>query len=323
MFYHDIKEHMSPSAMSAWLGSRSSFIKSYFKGEKGPETKAMAFGTKVHALIEGGMLKATQVYDNNEKELRFEVEEGSGLYFFGKPDSYSGRLETEDYSAAEFVDYKSGKNNGWEEKLPTDVKMLATAWLVWMATGKPDEVLGYIEFIETVWNPDAHDVEVVEGTDTVVMGRKYSRAELENFTKAILKAMGDVNKFYEKWQQSSGEFVRSSDIEDALRIREKIAKLEEELEEVEGLIASQMEFGGEENHAIEGKRGTYYFKTTDAWDYPPELPFLLDGTEAFTLGKAERVASGAKAVKKNYELVTEPATTKRTLAFRAATVKKK
>lgn len=321
MFYHDKKEHMSPSAMQSWLHSRGSFIKSYFREERGIETKSMAFGTKVHALIEGGMLNATQVYDHNEAELRFEVEPDSGLYFMGKPDSYSDPLDDEGVSSVEFVDYKSGKTNSWNEKLPTDIKMLATAWLVWRASGKPDVVNGYVEFIETVWDEELHDVKIVEGTDTVVMARRYTWAEMENFTQAILKAMSDVNAFYKKWEASSGEFVRQDDIDAALKLRARLATIEAELEEVEDRIASQMEFGGEETHKLDGL-GTYYFKTTDAWEYPEELEFVLDGAEKFTLGKAERVASGVKAVKKNYELVNEPATSKKTLAYRAAIKKK-
>lgn len=321
MFYHDKKEHMSPSAMQSWLHSRGSFIKSYFREERGIETKSMAFGTKVHALIEGGMLKATQVYDHNEATLKFEVLEGSGLYFLGKPDSYSDRIDDGDTSTVEFVDYKSGKTNGWDEKLPTDIKMLATAWLVWMATGKPDQVLGYIEFIETVWSSEEHDVVLVEGKETQVMGRVYTKAELENFTNAILKAMREVNLFYEKWLMASGEFVKEDDIELALELRGQIGKIEENLKEVEERIAIQMQFGGEESHPVEGK-GTFYFKTSETWEYPDELAFVLDGTEPFTLGKAERVASGAKAVKKNYELVNEPATSKTTINFRKAAEKK-
>lgn len=319
-FYHEIKEHMSPSAMSSWLNSRSSFIKSYFKGEKGAETKAMAFGTKVHALIEGGMLKAQHVYDHNEEEIRLPVDhydedDKSGLWFMGKPDSYTFSKDE-----AAFVDYKSGKANNWEEKLPTDIKMMATAWLVWRKAGEPKRVRGYVEFIETVWNPETNDIELVDDTKTVVVNRVYTHAELKSFTQAIIKAMQDVNAFYERWQASSGEFVKESDIQESVRLRGQIESLEADLEEVEDRIASQMDFGGEENHKTEG--GTFYFKTTEAWDYPPELEFLLDGKEEFTLEKAERVASGVKAVKRNYELVNEPAATKRTLAYRSLPKKK-
>lgn len=315
-FYHDKKAHMSPSALANWINSPSAFIKSYFLEEKGPETKAMSMGTKIHALIEGGMIKARHAYDTNEQELKFEVAPGTGLYFMGKPDSFEHEQVG---GAAMFVDYKSGKANAWAEKLPTDVKMRATAWLVWKATGEPNYVMGYIEYIETVWNPDAHDIELVEGKETEVIKIQYTRAEMESFTDAILKAMRDVNDFYEKWLKSSGDFVNSNDIEQALRMRAGIAALEKSLAEIEDRIASQMEFGGEETHKVEG--GTYYFRKTEKFEYPPELEFLLDGSELVTLEKAERVAAGVKAAKQNYELVNVPVEVKKTISFRASNKK--
>lgn len=319
-FYHEVKEHMSPSALANWLGSRSSFIKSYFKNERGPETKAMAFGTKVHALIEGGMLQAKVGYHHNEDTLKAEVETGSGLYFLGKPDSYGKFM-----GHVRFVDYKSGKANGWDEKLPTDIKMMATAWLVWKVTGEPDDVIGSIEFIPTVWSDEEHDVVLLLGEDdepvpSTVIERTYTKAELENFTKAILKAMRDVNTFYKKWQLASGEFVKDTDIEKALKLRKEIEKKEVELSEVEDRIASQMEFGGEENHKVDG--GTWYFKETLGWEYPDELSVHW-GNSYLTLGEVEPIMQGVKTAKKSYELVTEPATTKRSIAFRKPPEKKK
>lgn len=309
-FYHDVKEHMSPSALSQWLGGRGQFVRSYFAGEKGPETKAMTAGTEIHALVEAGIIKAQHVYFNAEKELKVEVP-GTEFHFLGRPDSFE--LQG---AVAKFVDYKSGKANGWDEKLPTDIKMRATAWLVWRATGEPLMVHGFVEFIQTTWDPEQRKVVPVDGKETEVASIVYTADEMESFTKVIIRNMEAVNEFYEKWKESSGEFVSNADVMRSVELRRSIAEQEAELDEVEDRILSQMEFGGTENHKT--PYGTYFIKTSKTYEYPKELHFLLDGNEPFTLEKAERVASGVKAAKSNFELANDPKEVKRSVTFRAA-----
>jgi len=116
MFYHEVKEHMSPSAHDTWHRSKSSFIQSYFELKKGPETAAMKFGTQVHALIEHGMLKVKKQFDQNEMGLRHEA--GNGLYYFGKPDSFQSKPVK---NTVEFVDYKTGKNARYADTKQLDL----------------------------------------------------------------------------------------------------------------------------------------------------------------------------------------------------------
>ena len=148
MFYHDKKEHMSPSALDQWFRQRSAFVGSYFEEKDRVDTKAMQAGRQIHRLIEGGMIPAKCSYAINEQEIKVRVP-GTDFYFMGIPDS---RTESKDGNESMFVDYKSGKANEWKEKLPTDIKMKATAWLVWQEGGESAEVVkGAIEFIQTTW----------------------------------------------------------------------------------------------------------------------------------------------------------------------------
>lgn len=310
MFYHDIKEHMSPSALDQWLHNRSGFIKSYFMGEKGATSAAMRGGTKIHALIEGGLIKAKHVYEHAEQPIKVEVP-NSNFSFMGIPDSYETQIIHE---RAAFVDYKSGKANNWEEKLEGDIKMKATAWLVWLQTGRPAEVHGSIEFIQTTWNEGTREIVPIDGKETEIIERIYIREELEEFTQVIIKAMKDVNAFYEKWLKSSGDFVSMTDIESAVQLRKLIADSEEQLGEIEERIMSQMDFGGEETHKT--PYGTFSIRESRTYDYPGTLEFVLDGKERMSLEKADRVAAGAKAARDNFQLVNEPKSVKRSIQFR-------
>jgi hypothetical protein len=61
-FYHELKEHMSPSALDQWKRQRSAFVGTYFEKKDKVETKAMTAGKQIHRLIEGGMLKAKKIF---------------------------------------------------------------------------------------------------------------------------------------------------------------------------------------------------------------------------------------------------------------------
>ena len=317
-FYSDVKEHCSPSALDNWLNSKASFIKNYFAGEKGPETKAMTAGTQIHALVEAGVFKAQKVFDRNEHKLLINVNEM--FKFLGVPDSYTSKtMEDENAgSYAEFVDYKSGKSNGWVEKLPTDIKMKATAWLVWKDTGCPDMVFGHIEYIQTMYDPETRTVVPVEGKETEVISITYTREELEAFTKVIEREMSAVNEEYERWKSSTGEFVNQQDVERYVALRNEIEQKEVELEEIGNRIQQQMEFGGEEHHKT--SFGTFSMKCTKTYEYPMTLKInYLD--MGLMLDDADQIAAAAKAAKKNFELVNDPVSTTRKVQFRPARTK--
>jgi hypothetical protein len=314
-FYHDIKEHMSPSAMAQWMHQRSAFIRSYFEGERTPETAAMRGGTAIHRLIEGGMFPAKHIFDLHEEEIRVPVP-GSGFFFMGKPDS---RDEKATKGVARFVDYKSGKANDWKAKLPIDIKMKATAWLVWQATGCPEKVVGSIEFIQTTWDPEAKEVVPLEGVESDIIECTYLAQDLEAFTKVIIKTMGDVNDFFERWKNASGEFVSDEDTQLYEGLAAKKEAIEAEIEEVKERIMGQMEFGGVLNHKTAA--GTFYITEKKEYSYPDEL-IVRHGDEEHTLKEVEEIAASAKAAKKNFELTSEPISTATTIGFRKASKKK-
>jgi hypothetical protein len=295
------------------MTSRSSFVKNYFMGERGPETAAMATGTKVHKLIEAGLIKAQCSYEHNEEVLTIEL--GDGRKFLGVPDSYEIFDKPKSQKAARFVDYKTGKLNDWKNKLPIDIKMKATAWLVWKTCGEPEEVVGKIEFFQTTWNPEAHEVVPIEGQESEVVSITYSKEDLQSFSTVIKFAMDDVNAFYEKWKESTGEFVNQDDIEKYASLKVEIDRKEAEMDEVGERILAQMDFGGEENHKT--PIGTFYVKTTNTYEYPAGLRFKWKGYE-LGVEDADEVSMALKAAKKNYELVNEPTNTKRSISFRGA-----
>ncbi len=86
MFYPDVKKWISPSALASWHTGKGNFIKSYFEGDRSPETLAMKSGSKIHSLIEGGLLEPLTKYEHTEKTLEFEVQKG--ITVLGIPDSH-------------------------------------------------------------------------------------------------------------------------------------------------------------------------------------------------------------------------------------------
>lgn len=309
-FYPDVKDGLSPSALAQWRNQRSAFVKSYFQQERGPETKAMQAGTEIHALIEAGIIKAQKDFDYHEKDLSVTI--GEGRVFRGRPDSFS-KVKAK---RVRFVDYKSGKANDWKEKLPTDVKMRATAWLVWKESKEPEEVEGHIEYFQTTWDPEQRKVVPVDDTKSEVISIIYTDVEMAAFTQVILKAMDEINAFYERWLTSTGEFVNKSDVEAYIDLRAAIEQKEALLDELGERILSQMEVGGSENHKVPGI-GTFYVRETRAYDYPENLPVKYADME-ITLDSADGITAAAKAAKKNYELMTDPKSVVRSVSFRAA-----
>lgn len=311
MFYPDVKEYMSPSAFQSWMRSRSSFVKSYFEGERTPETAAMKGGTMIHRLIEAGLLEAKLRYKHNEMELRHPADTFDTM---GKPDSFEKKGKT-----AYFVDYKSGKANGWEAELPKDLKMLFTAWLVWNACGKPEKVEGAIEFFQTTWNPETKEVEPLE-KESETIHITYHAEQLKAFTDVIIREMNAVNAFYIKWTDKDTSFIDESDCKQLAKLTAEIDQRAEQVTKLKERILTQMEFGGVTNHNIEGL-GTFYLTTKKTYQYPPALKVnYLD--YGLTLEDAEEVAKCVSAAKKNFELVNKPVTESTSMGYRKPTKKK-
>jgi hypothetical protein len=311
-FYPELKEHMSPSAIDSWVRSRSSFIKSYFENEKTPETSAMKAGTKVHALIEAGVIQTKIALDIQEQEIVIDLP--NGVKFLGRPDAYEERNpKAKDVS---FVDFKTGVANTWKEKLPTDIKMKATAWLVWMQSNKPKMVHGYIEFIQMVWDEELKEKVPIKGIESEVVEITYTAEELESFTDFIMKSIQEVNDFYEKWLTKTDLFVNQEDVHEYMRLNDQVEKLEKQMEEVKERIKDQMEVGGLIN--LKNDKGTFYISEKKTYQYPNELEFVVSGTK-YCLGEFEDfIEPAAKAAKKNFELANEPVSSKTSIGFRQA-----
>ncbi len=307
-FYNDVKEHLSPSALDMWLNNRSAFVKTYFEGEKFQGNAATRAGKSVHALIEGGMLEAKHCYNKNETQILVDI--GDGRRFLGIPDSYESQPHDGHVS---FVDYKTGKENGWKEKLPSDVKMKATAWLVWKVTGEPKYVHGWIEYWPTEWDAENKEVRPIDGAESEEVPINYDEDDLRAFTMVILKAMDEINEAYVRWQDSTGEFVNQEDVEEYVKLDKAKREIETRMTEIKERIMGQMEFGGKDN--VQTQHGSFYVTTRKTYEYPPTLKvnYLNMG---LVLEDVEAIDGAMSAAKKNWERENEPKSVSRTLGFR-------
>jgi hypothetical protein len=310
-FYDSVKPHMSPSALDTWLNQRSSFIKSYFEGTKGPETKAMTAGKNIHALIDAGIFKVQKSFEINEETITIEIKKG--YTFLGIPDSM--QKIKKGASIVHFCDYKTGKENPWKEKLPSDIKMKATAWLVWHKSGKPAAVTGFVEYIPTEWDAENKQVVPIEGAETEVHSITYDALELKEFTDVILKAMDDVNEAYETWLTSTGEFVSEPDMEVYAELKKQKDEIESKMKEIAERLQSQMEFG--HKSTIPTRFGTFFITERKTWEYPKDLSISVNHMQ-YLQSEVEEIVSAAKVAQKNYELTAEPKTVTRSLGFRIA-----
>lgn len=299
-FYPDIKPHISPSALANWYTARSMFVRSYFIGEKTPETSAMKAGKKIHALIEGGMLEVKHWFANREGELTFHIPGRENVLALGFPDSYE--LGGYEGQSAFFVDYKSGKENTWDAaKLAGDLKMKMTAWLVWNATGKPEGVVGYIEYIPTQWNALTREIEPTGGESVVAGECIYTAEEMEAFTAVIIKTIEEVNVAYEEWKNSTDEFVDQNAVAEFAQLAQEVAERETLMEVLKERIGDQMSMGGKET--LPTPFGSFYFTARKTYTYPDEL---------------EKKISEVSAAKKKFETENEPSKITKSLSFRAS-----
>lgn len=321
-FYNDVKKHISPSALATWHGSRSSFIKSYFKGEKFEGNTATRAGTKIHGLIEGGFIKAEKVFGNSEQELVSGFRY-TGVNVLGKPDDYgiSGDVGL-------FVDYKTGGDNEWnKQELANDLKMKTTAWLVWDKLNRPEGgVIGYIEWFGMKWDDTAKEL-VPTNEDHAIFHHKYSAQELLAFEDVIGKTIDDVNSAYEKFSQGENLLVSEDLWKEYAELDAKkkqieaseLEPLETRMSEIKQSISDTLEFGGSLN--LETPIGTFYFKETKKFEYPDDLEFQTESGNIMTLALGEEVSLAMSAAKKNYELSNEPYDIKRSLQFKAKKIK--
>lgn len=319
MFYPDVKEHISPSALQSWHNTQSAFRRSYFEGQKTPETFAMRDGKKIHALFEGGFIEAKKRFEVREKEIVILLE--NGVKVLGIPDS---RQEKPQNGLLEFSDLKTGKEDNWSsEMLPADLKMKTTAWLVYQKAleegHEVEEVKGYIEFLRVEWDSKQKENVPIEGEETKIYWCSYKAGELENFTGFILKTIEDINAEYEKFLAGTVDLVEDYDVVRYNEINEEIAKLSMEQDAIKERIAEQMTFGLQKT--LETEFGTFYFTEKKKYEYPPNLKIgYLD--MGLVLEDAEKIASALSASKKNYELEAEPISVTRSLAYRSKTKKK-
>jgi len=316
MFYPEVKPHISPSAFATWHRQKPLFVRSYFKGEKTPETSAMKGGTKIHALIEGGFLEAKHRFALHEPELRHTVTIGSGsqVQIFGKPDS----TQVACADICEFVDYKTGRENTWDdEKLSVDLKMKLTAKLVLensRANGYvPRIVRGYIEFFYTEWS--GTEVVPIEGKESEVIYFEYTAEELDRFTDVVVKTIEEINVAYEAFLERPKEsFVQGDDVIEYARLDKQRKEIEAKQKEIKDRIGEQLSFSGEDS--FEHEVGTFYTTIKKTYEYPDSLEFAIEGGAIYTVGQGEQIAAGMSAVKKNYELEHEPKTISKSVGFR-------
>ena len=318
-FYPDLKAHISPSAMASWVNSPGSFTSSYFAGKKSADTLSMIFGKQIHAMIEAGLLPAKKHFAHNESQISVPLGiDGNAVKVLGTPDSF-GSL---DVDSVDFVDYKTGKKDNWgKNELASDVKMRATAWLVWSITGKPSKVNAHIEYLPVEWDGEKRELRLIPDTQSTVYSYTYTGAELEEFTSFIVKTVHAINAYYRTWKNSTADLVSEEDVAEFGRLEAEIqeheaeiAKAKENQDEVRARIQAQLEFGGASGKETEF--GTFFFKEDKTYVYPPSLKinYLNMG---LVLEDAEMIGAAANAAKNNWELHNDPVKRERKLQFRA------
>lgn len=293
-------------------------MRSYFSGEKSPETAAMKGGKKIHALIEAGALTVKHSYSNAEKILtQILTVRNAGdtadieYKVLGIPDDYSDPVD----GSVMFVDYKSGKENVWDNReLAGDLKMKTTAWLVWKNTGCPPFVRGYIEHIPTQWNPNTKEIEPTGGDSVVAAEMTYTGEELEAFTAVILKTMHEVNVGYEEWLTSTDEFVSQEDVAQYAELDIQRRALESKQELILERISDQMALGKKDN--LSTPFGSFYFKSTKKFPPIPATAKINYLDRGITWEDAEQISAAAAAFKKKFETENDPVEVKKSLQFR-------
>lgn len=315
-FYPQLKVYISPSALQAWHNSRSMFIRSYFMGEKTPETSSMRGGTMVHKLIEMGLYPAKKVFERNEKELVIELKDGINV--LGKPDSFSV-YPLPHNGSIELVDYKTGKEDGWSnEKVATDLKVITTAWLVLQqarAEGySPLCVTHYLEYIPTEWDEVTREIRPVADAESVLYSAVFTVEYLDGFTDFIKKTVDEINEEYPNFVNSTDEFVSMEDVLELADIETQAKELEARADIIKERLKGQLEMGNRKN--FESAMGAVYITEKKTYEYPADLTGKTESGETITLQDLEEATVAIKVAKKNYEMINEPKTVSRSVAFR-------
>lgn len=272
----------------------------------------MKAGKEVHALIENGLYDAKKRFDMHEQRLTISCD--NGYVVLGIPDSYSLALN----GVAEFVDYKTGKSSDWHKKLPNDLKMKCTAWLVWRATDMPSLVRGYVEYIPTIWDAENHEV-IPSDEPSTIYQRDYTAEELLAFTDFIIKTIDQINNEYPKWLISSTDFVSDDDVNEYVTLDQQIKELSNKQEEIKERIKTQLEFG--DSKTLEVSAGSFYIMSRSKWVYPKDLIVKYSDSE-IVLSDVEAINEATSIAKKEFEQVTPPASVSTSLGFRAKKQKK-
>lgn len=316
-FYPDVKPHISPSALATWHNQRSQFIKTYFKGEKLPETKAMQAGTNIHALIEMGIIEPINKFNNREKDLVTSLVEGEEgvIKVFGKPDAYNNFA---DNGTIKFVDYKTGKQNNWTpEAIATDLKMMVTAWLVLEEAKKYNDsiqkVEAHIEYIPTQWNPDTWEIEPT-GEDHKDVVYTFDVATIQDLTSFIQKTVEQVNEEYLKYLESA-DFVDREDMAEYADLESQKKEIENKQKEIKERLQTQMDLGGV-GTVSDGAMGTFYIMERKQYDYPDDLKVTTEDGKVYTKAQIEELEKAKKVAEKQYEQEHEPKAVSRSLGFR-------
>lgn len=305
MFYPDQRDHISPYALKSFKHSKSSFVQRYFEGKEGYEGPAMKTGSKIHKLIEMDAVDVKKKFDVGEKKIEIEVKDG--ITMLGYPDS-----RTKGKDKVEVVDYKTGTVGKWEDKIHGDEKVEATAWLVWKTEGEPEEVTFHIEFIPVEWDAESEEMVPVE-EETEVITKVFSSERLKKFTNVIKKTIDEVNEYYEKWQESTDQFIDKSLVEQYEELDAEKRQIEEKMDKIKGKILTQMEIGGMRKFNTD--QGSFYTTERKYYSYPDNMKIKTDDYE-LSYSQAKQIKSAMKNARKNYKTIAEPDNIKKSLTFR-------
>lgn len=282
----------------------------------------MKAGTKIHALIEAGFLKAQNRFTHFEETLVHPFKhlgENKVVKLLGVPDSH----EIADAKEVRFVDYKTGKENRWTAKeLAQDLKMRFTALLVLLENRKnghtPESVRGYIEWIGTEWNGK----ELVPTGETEVLEIYYSSKELDDFLPIIFSTIEEINQEYENFSNTPKEnLVADEDIVAYAELEAQKKEIEAKQAVIKEKVFEVMKFSGQQN--VSHELGSFSISTLKKYEYPDDLEFQTESGNIMTLALGEEVLVGLSSAKKNYELNHEPVSITHSIRFNAPRAKKK
>lgn len=235
--------YLSFSQFNLWKKSKTQYAKRYFEGKKGFETKEIRFGKMVH---ENPAKYGFTELQNNEYGLECEVK-GVPLY---------GIIDSCEPSLCEIVEYKTGKNKpNPEDQLKFYAVMI-------------NEITGNIPRCSWEW---AETDETVDG-EIAITGEleiylvKFSKKEIEEFKKEIVKVAKEIS---EAWENYKKQDVDEDLAQEYARISSEIKHLQEEQSKLKELVAQELEANKLDSYSTES--GTFFFTTRKKYNYPTEF----------------------------------------------------